>query len=148
MREWLTTLLVIISTFFMLLAAIGVVRMPDVFARLQVTTKGATIGAGVVLLSVAVFFSDIPIMTRALLGIAFLALTQPVAAHMIGRAAYIGGVELWSGTVVDDLRAPADLRDDPAAEFTSTTEILESLAADDDEHREGSDEDREGAESV
>jgi multicomponent Na+:H+ antiporter subunit G len=129
MREWLVIICVLISTFFMLLAAIGVVQMPDVFTRLSVTTKGATLGAGLVLLAVAIFFNDVPIATRAMLGIAFLMLTQPIAAHMIGRAAYIGRVPLWSGTVMDDLRDPAALRTHTGEEFSSTREILEALAA-------------------
>jgi multicomponent Na+:H+ antiporter subunit G len=102
-REYTTAILVLISTAFMLLAAIGIVRMPDVYARLQVTTKAATLGAGVVLLAVAIFFQDLPIATRAMLGIGFLAATQPIGAHMIGRATYMMGVPLWERTVVNDL---------------------------------------------
>lgn len=130
MKEWLTALLVVVSTGFMLLAAVGVVRMPDVYSRLQVTTKASTLGAGLVLLAVAFHFADTAIFTRVLLGIAFLALTQPIAAHMIGRAAYINRVEMWERTVENDLGDSSQLTVGSEDLFVSTNEILEALQAD------------------
>lgn len=100
--------LVAIGTTFMLLAAIGVVRMPDVYMRLQVSTKGASLGAGCVLLAVPLFFGDLAIGVRALLIILFIFLTTPISAHMLGRAAYIVGVPLWEGSVLDDLEGRYD----------------------------------------
>lgn len=96
--------LVVVGTTFMLLAAVGVVRMPDVYMRLQVSTKGASLGAGCVLLAVPLFFGDLAIGVRALLIIAFIFLTAPISAHMLGRAAYIVGVPLWEGSVMDELQ--------------------------------------------
>jgi multicomponent Na+:H+ antiporter subunit G len=95
--------LVAIGTTFTLLAAIGILRMPDVYMRLQVSTKGASLGAGCVLLAVPVFFADLGIAVRALLIIAFIFLTTPISAHMLARAAYMVGVPLWEGSVVDEL---------------------------------------------
>jgi multicomponent Na+:H+ antiporter subunit G len=103
MIHLLVALLVAIGTTFMLLAAIGIVRMPDVYMRLQVSTKGASLGAGCVLLAVPIFFGDLAIGVRALLIIIFIFLTTPISAHMLGRAAYIVGVPLWEGSVRDDL---------------------------------------------
>ncbi|HVM23885.1 MAG TPA: monovalent cation/H(+) antiporter subunit G [Candidatus Limnocylindrales bacterium] len=104
----IVSLLVAIGTTFMLLAAIGVVRMPDVYMRLQVSTKGASLGAGCVLLAVPLFFADLAIGVRALLIIVFIFLTTPISAHMLGRAAYIVGVPLWEGSVMDDLAGKYD----------------------------------------
>jgi multicomponent Na+:H+ antiporter subunit G len=100
--------LVAIGTTFMLLAAIGVLRMPDVYMRLQVSTKGASLGAGCVLLAVPLFFGDLAIGVRALLIIVFIFLTTPISAHMLGRAAYLVGVPLWEGSVMDDLEGRYD----------------------------------------
>jgi multicomponent Na+:H+ antiporter subunit G len=122
MTEWLTAGLILISTAFMLLAAVGIVRMPDVYLRLQVTTKASTLGSATVLLAVAVYFGTVPLATRALLGMVFLAMTQPIAAHMIGRAAYILRAPLWEGTHIDELRQAADRRPDAAASFGSEGE--------------------------
>jgi multicomponent Na+:H+ antiporter subunit G len=99
----LVAALVAIGTTFILLAAIGILRMPDVYMRLQVSTKGASLGAGCVLLAVPVFFADLGIAVRALLIIAFIFLTTPISAHMLARAAYMVGVPLWEGSVVDEL---------------------------------------------
>lgn len=108
MIDLLAAALVIIGTTFMLLAAVGVLRMPDVYMRLQVSTKGASLGAGCVLLGVAVFFGDLAITVRALLIIVFIFLTAPISAHMLGRAAYLVGVPLWEGTVIDELSGRYD----------------------------------------
>ena len=108
MIEVLVALLVVIGTTFMLLAAVGVLRMPDVYMRLQVSTKGASLGAGCVLIAVPIFFGDLGVAVRALLIIVFIFLTTPISAHMLGRAAYIVGVPLWEGSVRDDLQGRYD----------------------------------------
>jgi multicomponent Na+:H+ antiporter subunit G len=108
MINLIVAVLVAIGTTFMLLAAIGVLRMPDVYMRLQVSTKGASLGAGCVLLAVPLFFGDLAIGVRALLIIVFIFLTTPISAHMLGRAAYIVGVPLWEGSVMDDLEGRYD----------------------------------------
>lgn len=92
----------------MLLAAIGLVRMPDLFTRMQPATKAATLGAFCMLSSVAVHFGDIAVSARAAAAIIFIILTAPVAAHMIGRAAYFVNVPLWEGTLEDELRSRYD----------------------------------------
>lgn len=99
-----TSSLLIFGALFMFLAGVGVMRMPDLFMRMQAATKAATLGAGCMLLAVAVHFADLGVATRALLVIAFIFLTAPVAAHVIGNAAYSVGVPLWQGSVVNELR--------------------------------------------
>jgi multicomponent Na+:H+ antiporter subunit G len=103
MTEAITSFLLIGGAGFMLLAAVGLLRMPDLFSRMQAATKTSTLGAGSMFLGVAVFYGDLGIVSRSLLVIAFLFLTLPVSAHMIARAAYFVGVPLWEGTVVDEL---------------------------------------------
>jgi multicomponent Na+:H+ antiporter subunit G len=76
---------------------------------MSATTKAATLGAGFMLLAALVHFSyDIGVSSRALATILFLLATAPVAAHMIGRAAYFNGVPLWKDSVVDELRGRYD----------------------------------------
>jgi len=99
-----TGVLVIMGSALMLIASIGVVRMPDLFTRMQATTKAATLGAGLVLLGTAVHFATFSVTTRAVAAIAFVLLTAPIAAHLLGRAAYFLGVPLWEGSVGDELR--------------------------------------------
>lgn len=104
MTEAITSFLLILGAAFMLLAAIGILRMPDLFSRMQAATKTSTLGAGSMFLGVAVFYGDLGIVSRSILVIAFMFLTLPVSAHMIARAAYFDGVPLWKGTIVDELR--------------------------------------------
>lgn len=122
-RELIAAALVIVGTIFLLLACVGVVRMPDLYLRMSATSKAATLGSVLVLLGLAVYFNTFTISARALATIGFLFLTAPVAAHMIGRAAYMSGVPLWDGTVQDDLRGHYDLRDH---ELDSPEQIAES----------------------
>jgi multicomponent Na+:H+ antiporter subunit G len=102
----ITIILLATGAFFMLVAAIGVLRMPDLLMRMHAATKAGTLGAGLLLLAVAVHFGQAGITIRALATVTFLLLTAPVAAHVIGRAAYLAGtLPLWDRTLVDELRA-------------------------------------------
>ncbi|MCW5982518.1 MAG: monovalent cation/H(+) antiporter subunit G [Bryobacteraceae bacterium] len=88
---------------FMLLAAVGVVRMPDVFMRLQATTKALTFGVGGFMIGVALHLWDLGAVLRLLITVGFIFLTVPIAAHVIARAAYRVGAEFWSGSLLEDL---------------------------------------------
>lgn len=103
MSNLISDALQLIGAIFLLLAAIGVVRMPDLFTRMQPATKAATLGSACTLLASAVHFNNFGVTTRALAAIAFFLLTAPVTAHLIARAAYFIGVPLWEKTVVNDL---------------------------------------------
>jgi multicomponent Na+:H+ antiporter subunit G len=97
-------MLLVVGASFMLLAGLGVLRLPDLFMRLQAATKASTLGVGCLLLGVAVHFQDLGVTTRAVMVVAFFFLTAPVGAHVIARAAYAVGVPLWEGTITDELR--------------------------------------------
>lgn len=111
MVAWIVVLLMLLGALLMLVAGIGLLRLQDLFLRMSATSKAATLGAGLVLLATAVFFNEFSITARVTATIVFLLLTAPVAAHMIGRAAYFDGVPLWKGTVLDELRGHYRLAD-------------------------------------
>ncbi len=108
MSEWIVLTLLLAGGSTILLAAVGVLRMPDLFTRMQAATKAGTLGIGCTLLSLMIHFGQLGVTTNALLVIAFLFLTAPIAAHMIGRAAYFVGVPKWEGTVLDELEERYD----------------------------------------
>ncbi len=113
MTTFLTHALVLVGAFFALVAAIGLLRMPDLLMRMHAATKAGTLGASLLLLAVAVSFGDSGVTVRALAAIVFLFLTAPVAAHVIGRSAYYAGrVKLWHGTLVDELQERRGHRND------------------------------------
>jgi multicomponent Na+:H+ antiporter subunit G len=88
---------------FDLFGTIGLVRLPDVYNRVQAATKCVTLGTCMILLGVlvAAWGGAWAMGTKALLCALFLLLTSPVAAHAIARGAYRSGVRLWEGSVVD-----------------------------------------------
>lgn len=110
MNDFIAGILLLIGASFLLLAGVGMVRMPDLFSRMQSATKASTLGVTCMLLAVAVHFSDPGITMRALAASVFFLLTAPVSAHLIGRASYFLGVPMWEGTVRDELRGRYDLR--------------------------------------
>jgi multicomponent Na+:H+ antiporter subunit G len=117
--EILAGLLLVGGGAFSLISALGVLRLPDVLIRMHASSKAGTVGAGMILLAVAVLYGGGEIVARAIAAIFFLLLTVPVASHMIGRAAYVTGVKLWSGTVIDELRERYDV---PAGRETKAPE--------------------------
>lgn len=110
MNDWIATVFLLMGAGFLLLAAVGIFRMPDLFTRMQTATKASTLGISCILMAVAFFVQDLTVTVRALLTILFFFLTAPVAAHMIGRAAYFTGVPLWPGTKIDELSGRYDMR--------------------------------------
>jgi multicomponent Na+:H+ antiporter subunit G len=108
LNDVISALLALAGATLMLLAAVGVLRMPDVFTRMQASTKAASLGSGLILLAAAVHFAELSVIVRALLAIAFIFLTAPISAHMISRAAYFMGVGLWERNVVDELEGRYD----------------------------------------
>jgi multicomponent Na+:H+ antiporter subunit G len=106
--EWLTAFALLAGSVFMLIAALGVLRMPDLLTRMHATTKAGVLGAGLTMVAVALHFGTEPVIAKAVAVIAFLLLTAPVAAHAIGRAGYFMGVPLWENTQVDELKGRYD----------------------------------------
>lgn len=96
MIEWLMAAMVVLGGFFCFVAGLGILRLPDVLIRMHASTKAGTLGSGLILGAGAIYFGDGATITRALAAILFLLLTAPVAAHMIGRAAFRDGVPLWN----------------------------------------------------
>lgn len=88
-----------------LIAAVGVVRLPDPYTRNHAASKSATLGIISILLGLFMHYLliDHHANSRVLLGIIFVFITAPVAGHLISRAAYNTGVPLWEKSVQDDL---------------------------------------------
>ncbi len=95
--------IILIGGLFSLIAGIGLFRLPDIFVRMHAATKAGTLGAGLILIAIAIDSQLIEVTARAIAGVIFLLLTAPVAAHLLGRAAYLSGAPLWSKTCMDEL---------------------------------------------
>lgn len=99
-----------LGAIFILIAAAGIVRMPDFFLRLSVTVKAATLGVGCTLAAAAVFFDEFSVTSKVIAIIFFLFITAPIAGHMIGRTAYFTGIKLWNKSHLDELKGKYDAK--------------------------------------
>lgn len=106
MKDWITLLLMVTGSLFMLLAAVGVFRMPDLYTRMHAASKVGTVGVICVMLAVSFHFAELGIVTRSILIILFFLITAPVAAHMIGRSAFLARTPMWRGTVINEWPDP------------------------------------------
>ncbi|WP_265500790.1 monovalent cation/H(+) antiporter subunit G [Paracoccus beibuensis] len=109
--ELIVSFLIVAGGVFCLSAGLGVLRLPDVLTRMHASTKAGTLGSGLILIAVAVVFAEGTVIARAVAAILFLLLTAPVAAHLIGRAAFRTGVPMIKSTacepgVAEALRGP------------------------------------------
>lgn len=114
---------------FMVLAALGILRLPDLPTRMHSSTKAGAMGAMLIMVGVVIGFSEWLAMARGLAIVLFIMMTTPIAAHAIGRAAYFIGVPLWDGTIKDELRENYDSRTHGLRSDSSR-----DSAADDDSH--------------
>jgi multicomponent Na+:H+ antiporter subunit G len=99
----LVGLMILAGSFFAVVAAIGLVRFDDVYMRMHAASKAGTLGAGLLLLALAVESGEFGIATRAIAGVVFLMLTAPVSAHLLARSAYLVGYKPCEATKHDAL---------------------------------------------
>jgi multicomponent Na+:H+ antiporter subunit G len=100
--------LLVIGSIFILLGAIGILRMPDVFTRLQVTSKASVLGMTCILSATAIHFDTATVTARVVIIIAFVVLTMPIATHLLARAGYRTNAPLSHETVVNELAGHYD----------------------------------------
>ncbi len=101
MIEIIAYIFIVVGLMFNLFGCLGLVRLPDVYNRLQASTKCVTLGTCSILFGLFLFRGFTASGIKALLCIVFLILTAPVSAHAIARGAHISGVKLWDKSVCD-----------------------------------------------
>ncbi len=125
----LATLALLGGLFFMIVGAVGILRLPDFYSRSHAAGKCITLGISGLLMALVLYIgvgghtavneaqaalnvgepgleSEAPVtaaVTKALLVIAFIIISAPVGSHMLARAAHLAGVKAWSGTLSDEL---------------------------------------------
>lgn len=100
----IVTVLLLSGALFSLIAAIGIVRLPDLYSRMHAASKAGTVGSGLLLLAVGIHSQDMSILARALAGFVFFVLTAPISAHLLARAAHKAGYRLTPPSVRDELQ--------------------------------------------
>ena len=94
-------ILIGIGILFDIFGCIGLVRFPDVYNRLQASTKCVTLGTIMLLAGVALISGFGPTSAKAIACAVFILITSPTAAHAIAKGAYLSGVKLWEKSIVD-----------------------------------------------
>jgi multicomponent Na+:H+ antiporter subunit G len=103
MSELIGSLVILVGAVFLLLAAIGAVRMPDSYNRIQTGTKATTLGLIMVLTGIAIYH---PGWTwKLIVLIYFVILSNPATSHALARAAHRRSIFKTSATVVDQLES-------------------------------------------
>lgn len=106
--QYVAGFLAIAGAVFSLLAAIGILRLPDLYTRMHAASKAGTLGAGFLLTAIALISFDMSVVLRALAGFTFLLLTAPVSAHLLARAAYLAGYSPNKITYINDMELKGD----------------------------------------
>ena len=101
MTDIIGYILVIIGILFNIFGCIGLVRFPDVYNRLQASTKCVTLGTVLLLIGVAIISATGATSAKAIICAVFILITSPTAAHAIAKGSYASGVPLWENSVVD-----------------------------------------------
>lgn len=92
------SVVILLGAFLVVLSAIGVVRLPDVYARMHAATKTATLGIVLLFLGAAISMDDRLAATKFVIAAAVQLIAAPAAAHALGRATYGAQVEMREET--------------------------------------------------
>jgi len=98
--EWAIVGLALLGAFFGGVAAVGIVRLPDIYTRAHAASKSDTLGAVLTIAAVALALEAGLSTVKAVFLVVFMFITNPTAAHAIARAAEDQGIEPW--TTEDD----------------------------------------------
>lgn len=130
--EWITAVLLLAGATLALLAAVGLLRLPDVFLRMQASAKASTLGLACLLVGAALQLPDVSSAIRLGSIAAFVMLTAPVAAHVVARASFLRSAPLWKGTVIDERKIPPQSSPAPSADTSLAENPRSNEAADED----------------
>lgn len=109
--EFLISIFIVLGLFFMLVAAVGVVRLESFYERIHAPTKAATLGLIFLLAAVVIRIPELSVAIKSLLALLFFAVTAPVGAHLLCRTAYRRGVRPKTPLRSDDIASRQQFRD-------------------------------------
>lgn len=104
MSDTISLIFIVIGVVFDLFGCIGLIRLPDVYNRLQSATKSVTLGTCSILFGLFIKYGFSAIGMKALIAIPLLFFASTVAAHALIRGSYKFGIKLWDKTVIDDYK--------------------------------------------
>jgi multicomponent Na+:H+ antiporter subunit G len=111
-NPWIAYMVMMVGLIFEFFGILGLIRLPDLYSRLQAAVKCVTFGSAVILLGVFVFFGCNPSGYKALLGIGIILVTAPVSAHAVARAAHRGKIAQAKESLTDDYAKDFPLKEE------------------------------------
>jgi multicomponent Na+:H+ antiporter subunit G len=112
MIETIGMIFIVIGITFDFLGVLGLVRLPDVYNRLQAATKCVTFGSIGILFGVLLIQGLNVFGFKAIVGIVFICIASPTAAHAIARAAHRSRIPLTKETVIDVYEQDKEMKAD------------------------------------
>lgn len=103
MTEWIIAGLLIAGSLFMLVAALGIIRLRDVYMRMHAITKASSLGISLYLIAMIFAKPELRTAFFSFMIILFIVFTAPIATHVIARVAHAKGIKLSQGAVMDEL---------------------------------------------
>lgn len=102
-KDILSAVLMLLGSLFMLISAIGMIRLPDFYTRNSASTKSVMLGVLLILMGVGVHYNDTMIFVEIFAILFFIFLIAPLAAHIVSRAAVLIDVKFWEKTDLEEL---------------------------------------------
>lgn len=102
MIEWVSFGFLLAGAIFILISAIGLLRLPDLYMRMHATTKTTSLGVFLLLVGSLFAIPDLATIFKGVMVIIFIFLTTPLGAHMISKAGHMRNVTKSDNYVRDD----------------------------------------------
>ncbi len=110
MSELIGIIFITLGLVFDFFGCLGLVRLPDVYNRLQAATKSVTLGTCSIMFGTFLMLGPTAAGIKALLCMIFVLLTAPVSAHVLARGAHRAGVKLSKESVIDKYEEDKELK--------------------------------------
>ena len=101
--EMLGAIVTLAGSILLFLGALGILRMPDVYNRMQAGTKATTLGSILFLAGISIGHYECGCFGKIIIIILFVIFTNPISSNTLARAAHYAGVKLTERSVKDDL---------------------------------------------
>lgn len=96
LRTIIAGILLFLGCFFIVVAAIGIVRFPDFFSRMHPAGKSDTLGQALALMGLVVYEGFSLVSIKLFIIVIFIFIANPTASHALAKAAYVAGVKPWT----------------------------------------------------
>lgn len=110
--EWIAGILLVLGAFFMLIASIGMVKLPDLYMRIHAATKAPSLGIFLMMVGIIVYFLNWWTSIEGVVVILFVFITAPIGSHMISKVAHNMGVGKHKSTITDEMEQDMNVEKD------------------------------------